>query len=201
MPGMATSFSMLQIMNAALAVQGYDEIVADNDGSDEWQLLSRQWPLIVEAELEAGNYHFTRNEAFLNQRQDGLFGFEDAYLVPLDAMHVRRLWTVNEREERETDVPWGQDGTRVHVTEPEGVYIEYLVAADPSLWGANFCLAVNMKLQAILLRNKEDYGAADRMDLDAEQKFQIARTTSSKARSATEPYKTGRIAQARFRRA
>lgn len=191
---------MLQIMNAALAVQGYDEIVTDNDGSDEWQLLSRQWPLIVEAELEAGNYHFTRQQALLNQRQDGLFGFDDAYLIPLEAMHVRRLWTEDDQGNRDTDVPWGQDGTRVHVNEPDGVYIEYLVAADPDLWGANFSLGVNMKLQAILLRNKEDYAAAERMDMAAEQKFQLARTTSSRSRSATEPYKAGRIAQARFRR-
>ena len=196
---MSTSFSMLQIMNAALAVQGYDEIVTDNDGSDEWRLLSRQWPFIVEAELEAGNYHFTRKQAFLDQRQDGLFGFEDAYLVPLEAMHVRRLWT-EENGERNTDVPWGQDGTRVHVTEPEGVFVEYLIAADPDLWGANFSLGVNMKLQAILLRNKEDYAAAERMDMAAEQKFQLARTTSSRSRAATDPFQRSRLAQARFRR-
>lgn len=197
---MSTSFSMLMIMNAALAVQGYDEIVTDNDGSDEWRLLSRQWPLLVEAELEAGNYHFTRKQAFLNQRQDGLFGFDDAYLVPAEAMHVRRLWTEDDNGERNTDVPWGQDGTRVHVNEPSGVFVEYLIAADPNLWGANFSLAVNMKMQAVLLRNKEDYAAARDMDSEAEQKFQLARTTSSKARSATEPYKQGRIALARFSR-
>jgi hypothetical protein len=197
---MSTTFSMLSIMNAALAVQGYDEIVTDNDGSDEWRLLSRQWPFVVESELEAGNYHFTRQQAFLNQRQDGLFGFDDAYLVPLEAMHVRRLWTEDDNGNRNTDVPWGQDGTRVHVSEPDGVYIEYLVAADPNLWGANFSEAVKMKMEAVLLRNKEDYAAAAAMDQDAERKFQLARTTSSKARSATEPYKQGRIAQARFRR-
>jgi hypothetical protein len=195
-----TTFSMLQILNAALAVQGYDEIVTDNDGSDEWRLLSRQWPLIVEAELEAGNYHFTRKQEFLNQRQDGLFGFDDAYLVPLEAMHIRRLWTEDDQGVRNTDVPWGQDGTRVHVTEPDGVFVEYLIAADPDLWGANFCMGVNMKLQAILLRNKEDYAAAQAMDGEAAQAFQLARTTSSKARSANEPYKQGRIALARFRR-
>lgn len=191
---------MIGLMNAALAVQGFDEIVATNDGSDEWLLLSRQWPLLVESELEAGNYHFTRKQAFLQTRQDGLFGFEDAYLIPGDALHVRRLWTEDEQGERDTDIPWGQDGTRVHVNAAEGVFIEYLIASDPSLWGANFSLAVNMKLQAILLRNKEDYAAAERMDLMAEGKFQLARTTSSKSRSATEPYTVGKFARARFRR-
>lgn len=191
---------MLGIMNAALAVQGFDEIVANNDGSDEWLLLSRQWPLIVEAELESGNYHFTKKQAFLQTRSDGLFGYDDAYLVPGDALHIRRLWTEDESGERDTDIPWGQDGTKVHVNAPNGVYVEYIIAADPDLWGANFSLAVNMKLQAILLRNKEDYAAAQQMDKDADDVFQRARTTSSKARSATDMYKASRFAKARFAR-
>lgn len=189
---------MIQIMNAALAVQGYDEIVADNDGSDEWTLLSSQWVFIVEAELEAGNYHFSRKQAFLQTRQDGLFGYEDAYLIPGDALHVRRLWTETDDGHRETDVPWGQDGTRVHVNAPSGVFIEYLVSSEPHLWGANFSMGVNMSLQAVLLRNKEDYAAAREMEAMAAAKFQLARTTSSRSRSAAEPYKRGRLARARF---
>ena len=69
---MATSFSMLQIMNAALVAEGFDEALAENDGTVEWRLLSRNWPLIVEAELEDGNYHFTRKQAELLTRADGL---------------------------------------------------------------------------------------------------------------------------------
>jgi hypothetical protein len=195
---MATSFSMLQIMNAALAVQGFDEIVANNDGSDEWVLLSTQWPLIVEAELESGNYHFTRKQAFLQTRSDGLFGFDDAYLIPGDALHVRRLWTEDDSGERDTDIPWGQDGTKVHVNQPNGVYVEYIVASDPDLWSANFSLGVKMKMEAILLRNKEDYAAAKDMDSEAEDVFQRARTNSSRSRSATDMYKPSRFAKARF---
>ncbi len=193
-----SSFSMIQIMNAALSVQGYDEIVADNDGSDEWTLLSSQWPFIVEAELETGNYHFTRQQAFLQTRQDGLFGYDDAYIIPGDALHVRRLWTETDTGIRNTDVPWGQDGSRVHVNSPDGVFIEYLISGEPHLWGANFSAGVKMSLEAALLRNKEDFAAAREMDAAALAKFQLARTTSSRGRSATEPYKRGRIAQARF---
>jgi len=195
---MATPFSMLAIMNAALVSEGYEEVLASGDGTVEWRLLSRNWPLIVEAELEDGNYHFTKKQAQLLSRQDGAFGFDDAYLVPADALHVRRVWTEDENGDRDTSIEWAQDGSRVLVNETEGVWIEYAEAADPSLWSANFARGVQMKLQAVLLTFREERGAAQQMEAQAEIHFQRARTNSSRARSATDPYKMSRYAKARF---
>lgn len=197
---MATQFSMLQIMNAALVAEGYDEILAENDGTVEWRLLSRNWPLIVEAELEDGNYHFTRIQTNLLSRQPGKFGFEDAYIVPDEAMHVRLLWTEEDDGTRDMSVEWAQDGNAVYVNEDEGVWIEYAEAADPSLWSANFARGVQMKLQAVLLTFREERSAAQQMDAQGEIHFQRARTNSSRGRSATEPYKQSRYARARFGR-
>lgn len=193
------SFSMLQIMNAALSTQGFDEIVAENDGSEEWRVLSRNWPLIVDAELEAGAYFYTREQVQLTQESAGKFGFSTAYLVPTIALHVRRLWIMNNGV-RDTDIPWGQDGTHVHCDHSGGVFIEYMISSDPAVWGANFSLGVSKKLEAVLLRLKEEMAAAKSMDDDADEFFQTARTMSSKGRSATEPYKPSRFANARFRR-
>lgn len=195
---MATQFSMLGIMNAALISQGFDEIVQDNDGSVEWRLLSRNWPLIVEAELEDGLYYFTKKQAALETRQDGAFGFEDAYLVPMASLHVRSVWVQEQSGSRNLDLDWGQDGERVYVNAPSGVFIEYVDAEDPSFWGANFSRGVQMKLEAVLLRVREEYGAAGDMENQAEAYFQRARTNSTKSRSATEPYKMSRFALARF---
>lgn len=197
---MATQFSMLQIMNAALTTQGFDEIVAANDGSEEWRVLSRNWPGIVEAELEVSNFHFTRQQAFLNLAIEGKFGHSSAYLVPQTALHVRRVWTETDNGDRNTDIVWGQDGTHVHCDQDEGIYIEYLVAADPSFWGANFSRGIQMKLEAVLLRLKEDFDSARAMDKDADDVLQRARTLSSKARSARDMYVPSRFAQARFQR-
>lgn len=197
---MATTFAMLQIMNAALVAEGFDEALAENDGTVEWRLLSRNWPLIVEAELEDGNYHFARKQAELLTRVDGKFGFQDGYLVPADAMHVRRLWTENENSERDLSLDWAQDGSYVYVNEPGGVWVEYSEAADPELWSANFSRGVQLKLQAILLTFREDRGGASQMDAQAEVHFQRARTNSSRGRSAVEPYRQSRYAKARFGR-
>lgn len=192
---MATQFSMLGIMNAALISQAFEEVLSENDGSDEYRLLSRNWPTIVEAELEAGAYHYARQQAHLVSRQPGAFGYDDAYLVPLDALHVRRVWTEDDSGVR--DFPdWSQDGTRIHVNNPEGVFIEYVHAADPSFWGANFSMGVQMKLEAVLLRFREEYGAADRIDLKGDDFFSVARTMSSRSRSAKEPYREGKYIKA-----
>lgn len=197
---MATQFSMIALMNAALITQGFDDISGENDGSDEWRLLSRNWPTIVEAELEKGLYYFTKTQVQLVSRQDGQFGYDDAYAVPADALHVRHLWIEDASGNRDTSLDWVQDGSRVFVNAEDGVFIEYVAVADPSFWGANFSKAVQLKLEAVLLRSREEYAAARDMDAQGESAFQDARTVSSKARKAQDPYKPSRFARARFSR-
>lgn len=193
---MSNQFSMLGIMNSALVAQGLQEIVSENDGSAEFRVLSRNWPAIVEAELEDGAYYFARREAELNNRVDGKFGFTDAFQIPTAAIHVRRVWDPSDPN-REYD--YVQDGTYVYVNHPEPITIQYLEVADTHLWSANFARGVQMKLEAVLLRAlKEEAQEAMAMEEQAEVYFQRARTNSSKARSATKPYKRGRIAEARF---
>jgi hypothetical protein len=196
---MTTQFSMLDIMNAALMTEGFEEIVAADNGSDEWRLLSRNWPMIVEAELEDGMYSFSRREASLVSRQDGMFGYEDAYIVPDAALHVRRVWFEDDTGVR-TPLEWGQDSTRVFVNWADGVMIEYLEAADTSFWTANFSRGVQARLQAVLLNFREEKSAAAEMEKMAEIYFQRARTKSSKSRSATEQYTESRYRKARFGR-
>ena len=180
---MAHDFSMLGIFNAALVAQGLQEIVSENDGSDEFRVLSRNWPAIVEAELEDGAYFFARREMELHNRTDGQFGFRDAFLIPPDAIHVRRVWDpANPRHQ----IDYVQDGTHVHVNHSSPITVQYLEVADESLWSANFVRGVQMKLEAVILRAlKEEAGEAAAMEAQAETYFQRARTNSSKARSAT----------------
>lgn len=186
-------------MNAALISQGFDDMLSEGDGSDEWRLLSRNWPTLVEAELEDGFYSFTKKQADLLTRADGGFGYADAYLVPDAALHVRRLWTEDATGTR--DFPdWVQDGQRVHVNSTEGVTIEYIEVADPSMWSANFSRGVQKKMEAVLLHFKEEHGTAQMVEQEAENYFQRARTNSAKSRSATEPFKQSRFARARFNR-
>jgi len=194
---MSTEFAMLEIMNAALISQGCDELLAHNDGTNEGRLLSLNWATIVEAELEMSNLHFSKKQVELVGRRDGLFGYQDAYVVPASALHVRKVWTEDETGVRSFP-DWVQDGSCVHLDSPDAVTIEYIESADPSIWSANFTLGIQMKLEAVLLRFNSEYNEAQMMDANADIKFQNARTMSSKARSAKEPFKRGRLARARF---
>lgn len=191
---------MLQIMNAALISEGEAEIVAENDGSPEWRMMSRNWPLIVEAELEDSNYFFTRREAELVSRVDGKFGYDDAYAVPADALHIRHAWTVDETGERNLAIEWSQDGQYIYVNSDDGIWVEYIEAADTSFWSANFAMGVKLSLQAVIRTFHEDTANANARSAEAGIAFQRARTNSSRGRSAKEPFRTGRFALARFGR-
>lgn len=196
---MATEFSMTGIMNAALVSQGMDEI-NDSQSLPEHRVLSRNWPLIIEAELEDGAYHFTKQEVTLNNRTDGRFGFDDAYLLPGDCLHVRRV-KLETLSGIRLDPPWVQDDSHVHLDSVDGPIVEYVVVPDVHLWSANFARGVQMKLEAVLLRAvKEEAGEAAQMEQMAEAQFQRARTNSSKARSVVETSKPSALAEARFRR-
>lgn len=197
---MAMNPSMLSIMNAALLSTGCDEVV-DGEGSNEWRLLNRNWPLIVEAELEDGNYSFTRQEVQITTRSTGKFGFDYAYAIPITAVTVRHVWTVDAQGYRDTSIEWAQDATYIHTDKADGIWIEYLVAETEGLWSANFSRGVQMKLEAVILRAiREEYPEAAQAEQQAETYFQRARTLSSKGRSATQPYKGGQLAAARFSR-
>ena len=191
---------MIELMNAALISQGFETIVSENDGSDEYRLLSQNWPLIVEAELEDGFYHFTKKQEALNQRVPGKYGYSDGYRVPDAALHVRRLWSEDSEGVRDIGHDWVQDGQNVYVSMPDGVSIEYIEVADESLWSANFSAGVKARLEAVLCRFNEETREGEAMDQRAEMMFQRARTNSSKSRSATEPFRKGRFAKARFTR-
>ena len=141
-----------------------------------------------------------KKQADLVTRKDGLFGYEDAFLVPDDALHVRRLW-VQDDDGRRIEVEWAQDGQYVYLNNDEGCTIEYIEVAGVDLWTANFARGVQKKLEAVIARGmKEEYGDAQALEQEAEVYFQRARTNSSKGRSAQPPYKKGPIARSRFRR-
>lgn len=189
---------MLQIMNAALLTQGFDEIVAVEDGSDEFRVLARNWPMIVERELEDGKYRFTRREVVLNNRSAGAYGFADSYLLPSTTLHVRRAWEVDAQGSRR-ELHWTQDGNHIHVTAEAGITVECFDTVGVELWTANFAYGVQKRLEAVLCRVKEEPGAAQQAEQEAEVAFQRARTHSAQSRSPVPAYRQSPYARARFR--
>lgn len=191
---------MLSIMNAALLAQGQLEIVSENDGSMEYRVMASNWPGIVEAELEDGAYRYTKQETELVSRQPGKFGFDDGYIVPDAALHVRQVWVQTSSGDRR-EMSWTQDATAVYLNNDDGCWIEYVICPEPDLWGANFVRGVQKRLEAVISRAiREEFNEAEALDSAAEMYFQRARTISSKSRSGKAFYKKGPIASARNRR-
>jgi len=197
---MATTFSMLTIINAALLARGLDT-VNENDGSDEWRVCAQNWPQIVESELEEGNYHFTMNSEMSLTRTDGSYGYDDAYLVPAAALYVRNVWRMSDDRRIETD--WMQAGSYVHVNSDDGVLIEYVSSEEPAVWSANFVLGVQRMIEAIILRSLlGETGEAQTAVAEALSYFQRARSKSSASRSTDAPVaQPSGIISARVRRA
>ncbi|WP_138919393.1 hypothetical protein [Oceanicola sp. S124] len=195
---MAHTFSMLGIMNAALTAQGIDKLTSVNDGSPEALALTENWPLIVEAELEDGNYNFTRVEEHLLTRVEGQFGFPDGYQLPLSTLHVRHVWTLGAGGNR-LSPDWSSDQGHVYLDAADGCYAEVLVSSDPAVWGANFARGVQHKLEAVILRLDDEN--PQQAEAQAEAYFQRARTKSSKQRQRESgPYRESSFARARFGR-
>tara|TARA_R110000868_G_scaffold237132_9_gene491607 strand:- start:20050 stop:20637 length:588 start_codon:yes stop_codon:yes gene_type:complete len=194
---MATQFSKLGIMNAALTEQGLEKLASINDGSPEFEAMNGSWPLVVEAELEDGHYNFSRQQEFLQTRSDGAFGYADAYLLPQNTLHVRHVWSEASPGVR-TFIEFSTDAERVYVDSEAGCFAELLISQDPALWGANFARGIQMKMEAVLLRLQED--PSSEMEQAAEVYFQKARTISSKARTPKKLNRSSRIADARFGR-
>jgi len=181
-PRMATTFTMLTTINAALLAHG-QETVAENDGSLEWRTLAASWPFIVESELEDGNYHFTKEQIEVTTYSTGKFGFDYAYAVPAAALYVRNVWE-EDASGTSYEVDWCQDSGFVHTDADEGVWIEYVVVADPSAFTANFATGIKMMLEAHILRAlKEEYREAEAFETKAMFYLQRARTKSSSSRS------------------
>lgn len=176
---MATVFSKIEIMNAALREVGSDVFVSDNDGSLEFDTLNAAWPFIVEAELEEGGYRFSNAEVTLSSRIAGKFGFEDGYAIPADVLHIRGLFI--ESNGGRVVPEWVSDDGYVYVNEPASVIISYVLAADPSVFGANFAAGIKHSLQASLCRTfLLDEGRAQVFEKKAMNSFGKARMVSAR---------------------
>jgi hypothetical protein len=199
---MATNFTRLTIINAALLSQGQTELQAEDDGSLEWRTLAANWANLVESELEdAAMAHSFVEEELPARAGDGSFGFSDRYLTPSAALHVRDVWTEDASGER-TRIDWYQGRDAIHVNSANGIWCEYVDCSETTDFPPLFVRGVQQSLEAIILRAlKEEYGNADKMDARAQSHFQRARTSSSNQKSKRRFYSNeSRFVRARFRR-
>ena len=199
----STTFSRLQIINAALLAQGQTELSQEDDGSLEWRTLAAQWPFLVEAELEVGGYSHQFVEVELISRiGDGRFGFQDRYFIPSGVIHVRRAFVEHDDETRTYHDDWFQDANGLNINASESVWAEVVEAVEAKDFGPNFALGIQKKLEMHIARAiKEEHNLADRLESEAQMYLQMARTSSA-SKSGPKPFfrPDSVFTKARFRR-
>lgn len=181
------SFSKIQLFNAALTATRCNTITS-NDGSKEWLLLESNYPTIVDAALERGKLYFGRERVDLTSRVPGKFGYDDGYVLPADVLMVRHVWIDDIITE-----DWTADDDTVYVNAISGVECEYIKKPVEQTFSRQFDLALIFKLQAVILRWKEQYSEADAMDQRGDFELLRARTVSSGQRGKTRPLREGRV--------
>lgn len=191
---------MLKIINAALLAQG-QEVVAENDGSIEWRVCADNWPGIVEAELEDGNYHYTITEETSVLQAAGGFGYDHSYAVPVGSLYVRNVWALDAQGNR-YECDWFQAGSLIYMNGDYGIVAEIVTSEEVSEWSANFSKGIQCMIEALILRSlKEEWANAREMEQAAYGYLQRARSKSSNARSKGPALKQpGGLARARFQR-
>jgi hypothetical protein len=200
---MSTTFSRLQIINAALLAQGQTELAAESDGSLEWRTLAAQWPFIVEGELEDGGYAHQFVEQHVPSCCDkGRFGFENRYWLPSQALHVRRVFTEAEEGQRTYLDEWYQDSNGLNVNATDGIWVEFVEAVDPEEFSPNFARGIQKKLEVHIARAmKEEHQLGDRLEQEAQMYLQRARTSSANKSGPKRLFREDSIfSKARFRR-
>lgn len=200
-----TTFTRLNIINAALLNQGQTELAAENDGSLEWRTLAAQWAMIVEGEMEdAAMAHQIVEEEIATRDGSGSFGYTSAYATPVDALHVRRVfeWDGVEGSVRTYHDDWYQDAFSIHVNADTGIWAEFVEVVEPTDFGPNFARGIQKKLEAVIARAiKEEHPLADRLEQEAEYFLQRARTSASAGKGVKPLFRpSSKFTEARFQR-
>lgn len=151
--------SKTTLFNAALLRCGQKNISA-GDGSFIWQALDANYDEIVRECFERGDFPFGKTRVELTGRSAGRWGYDDAYVIPEDALHIVEVY-IGERAASDIRAQWEFDGgTREVLLNAGGekVEIEYRKTGQEHTWSATFSLAVQRRLEAVVKDVIEEAG-------------------------------------------
>lgn len=188
--------SRLTIMNMALSASGQPgKEVTEASTGPEYALMDRWYAEIVASVFEDGDFHFGKRRYTLTTRSAGDFGFDDAWLLPSDVLHIIEVYVSGYATE-----DWERNGDYLYIDAESGVAIEYIVAGQEDKWTAKAAIAVATALEALLRRSvNEEYEEARDTEQRANFLAQIAGTHSSKQRGRRRGFQKGFLLRSRTR--
>lgn len=197
--------SKTTIFNAALTRCGRNE-GSEGSGRGLWRALELNYSEIVRAAFEdgAGVYPFGRARVALTSRSEGDFGYDDAFAMPDDVIHVIEVF-INERSASDLLKSWElKTDTDSLLVDADGqtVEIEYVKQGLEHTWSANFAIGVQRRLEAVIMNFLEEPEEASLKEQEADHQFRKASVKGSKNRSKRRVWDKdrGRLVRARFTR-
>lgn len=192
--------SKTTIFNAALVRTGHSE---DQNGSALWEALDANYDEIVRGAFEDGDgvYPFGKARVSLTSRTSGTLGYEDAYALPSDVIHIIEVY-LNGYAAADLLEDWEIDGVnnRLEVdAKQRPVEIEYVKEGLEYRWSARFALGVQRRLEAVIKDVLEETEEAAMKEQEADLQFMKGSVKASKNRSQRRVAKKygGRLTRAR----
>jgi hypothetical protein len=158
---------------------------------------------IVRAAFENGDgaFSFGKVRVTLTGRSEGTMGFEDAFVVPSDAIHIIEVY-LDDYACSDVLEPWQFHGETQSVLINAGkrvVAVEYVKAGLEHTWSSSFALGVQRRLEAVIKDVLEETEESSMKESEADAAFLMAGVKGSKNRSQRPVFKLGRLVRRRFR--
>jgi predicted dehydrogenase len=186
--------SRTTIFNAALLRTGNSD-APEGDGGALWRAMDANYSEIVRACFEDGNgsFPFGKARQTLTSRIEGSFGYDDAFVLPTEAIHVSEVYfngyaAADIQEHWEVD---GAAGTVLVNAQERAVEVEYIREGLEHTWSAGFTLAVQRRLEAVIKDVLEESEEAAAKEQEADFHLMKAAVKGSRNRSAQKVWKQG----------
>ena len=189
--------SKITLYNAALLRTGNNAVV-EGDGSFIWQALEANYSEIVRAAFEDQEFTFGKARETLTSRAEGRFGYDDAYTMPSEVIHVIDVF-LDEVSAARLGESWEIDSSTNEVMIDAGtrtVEVEFIRVGLEHTWSAQFAKGIQRRLEAVIKDAIDETSEAEALDMDADYKFLKAGVKSSKNRSKERVRRGGRLVRA-----
>jgi hypothetical protein len=191
--------SKTSVFNAALLRCGR----SPQDGSDLLtEAMEANYDDIVRAAFENGDgaFSFGKVRVTLTGRSVGTMGYEDAFAVPSDAIHILEVY-LDDFACSDVQAPWEYHGETQSVLINSGtrvVSVSYVKAGLEHTWSSSFALGVQRRLEAVIKDVLEETEESSMKESEADAAFLMAGVKGSKDRSQRKVWKHGRLVRRRF---
>lgn len=188
------SDAKLAIANVALTNAGFDAVTALSGPEPAIVAILSNYDQIVRCELETGNWTFAVKEdspSLLTATSDEPLKYR--WQLPTDVLKVLAV-LYNGYELDGED--FAKEGAVIRTAYNTDIKVRYAWRPDEEAWSASFCKLVSQRLEAVLLRSREDRSGAMARDRQTDSDAIVAKHADSTQRR-NRPLGAGRIADRR----